>query len=97
MPAARTACARAPPSSPVASCRHGPGAGASRGGPSCAAAAGGHCKGVIEKEVAKIAGVATVSADPTSKDVVVCSLPAPRAVNLAAQDARVSGARGGVG
>ena len=61
------------------------------------AAAGGHCKGVIEKEVAKIAGVATVSADPTSKDVVVCSLPAPRAVNLAAQDARVGGARGGVG
>ncbi len=36
-----------------------------------AAATGGHCKGVIEKEVAKIEGVITVSADPTSKDVVV--------------------------
>jgi copper chaperone CopZ len=32
---------------------------------------GGHCKGVIEKEVAKIEGVTAVSADPTSKDVVV--------------------------
>ena len=36
-----------------------------------AAATGGHCKGVIEKEVAKIEGVTAVSADPTSKDVVV--------------------------
>ena len=43
------------------------------GSPHSAAAAvtGGHCKGVIEKEVAKIEGVITVSADPTSKDVVV--------------------------
>lgn len=45
----------------------------------CHAATGGHCKGVIEKEVAKIEGVATVSADPTSKDVVVSSLSALRA------------------
>jgi hypothetical protein len=32
---------------------------------------GGHCKGVIEKEVGKIEGVSTVAADPTTKDVVV--------------------------
>jgi len=29
------------------------------------------CKGVIEKEVGKIEGVVSVSADPASKDVVV--------------------------
>lgn len=34
---------------------------------------GGHCKGVIEKEVGKIEGVSSVSADPTTKDVVVCN------------------------
>ena len=32
---------------------------------------GGHCKGVIEKEVGKIEGVSSVSADPGTKDVLV--------------------------
>eukprot|EP00290_Baffinella_frigidus_P058417 CAMPEP_0180366104 /NCGR_PEP_ID=MMETSP0989-20121125/15872_1 /TAXON_ID=697907 /ORGANISM="non described non described, Strain CCMP2293" /LENGTH=65 /DNA_ID=CAMNT_0022359567 /DNA_START=292 /DNA_END=489 /DNA_ORIENTATION=- len=31
----------------------------------------GHCKGVIEKEVGKMDGVKSVSADPSSKDVVI--------------------------
>eukprot|EP00293_Proteomonas_sulcata_P005978 CAMPEP_0184329998 /NCGR_PEP_ID=MMETSP1049-20130417/144448_1 /TAXON_ID=77928 /ORGANISM="Proteomonas sulcata, Strain CCMP704" /LENGTH=72 /DNA_ID=CAMNT_0026652401 /DNA_START=497 /DNA_END=715 /DNA_ORIENTATION=+ len=31
----------------------------------------GHCKAAIEKEVAKVEGVKTVSADPASKDVVI--------------------------
>lgn len=31
----------------------------------------GHCSGSIEKEIGKLAGVASVSADPKSKDVQV--------------------------